>query len=170
MQLLRLSISRFPILHNQNRTKFISWSLWEFQSFHFGFTMGLGLFFIFKGQKSELLAYAKSGSGLYTWHVAVTVLTSDAIFHCRRNISEESKVPPHRRASWWDAAWWHLTKASCSGATGAHKLMLQMLQMDHQAACPGFWQCVGITPHPCLPHVCCKQGEEDGKKKGSVEE
>ena len=155
MQLLRLSISRFPILHNQNRTKFISWSLWEFQSFQFGFTMELEFFL--KGQKSKLPAHAVSGLGLYIQHVAGTVLTRDAIFHYRRNTSGESKVPPRGWASRGDAVWWHLTKASCCLATGAHNLLLQM-QIDHQAARPGSWQCVRIGLHPHLPQVYCKQG------------
>lgn len=56
-RLLWLSIIRFPILHNQNRTKFGSWSLLEFQSSHFGFTVGLGF---------GKLARAASGLGLHT--------------------------------------------------------------------------------------------------------
>lgn len=56
-RLLWLSIIRFPILHNQNRTKFGSWSLLEFQSFHFGFTVELGF---------RKLARAASGLGLHT--------------------------------------------------------------------------------------------------------
>lgn len=165
---------RFPILHNPKRTKFISWSLLEFQSFHFSFTMQLG----FNKIKTEKQSNIWSGVRIKITGTAWS--RYGAGYHCHFPRSQRDFRRKSRSFLLTDSSFsgrcglWPLTKASRWLATGRLPL-------------PSLATSIGANtidwPPSCLPRIWAKSEDspvpqqcqlsaglrQDGNKKGSVE-
>lgn len=116
-QLWGLSKIRFPILHNPKRTKFISWSLLEFQSFHFSFTMELGFNKIKTEKQTNIWSEVRIRITGTAWS------RYSAGYQChfprsQRYFRRKSRPSSPIALSQGDMVWWPLTKASHWLATG----------------------------------------------------